>query len=196
MFARLLVVLAAALALAPSALAKGGSYVFDGGTPAQRAQVAAALAASSFDFSVVRAAVTVHIARGADSRATPGQVWLDADLLDGGSVAWGVVQHEFAHQVDDLVLDDAGRAALQAALGGRAWCSGAAHGDLGCERFADLVAWAYWQSPDNVMRPDGAADEGGQLAPAAFRALLARLLPSPPARQTAAVVKQAHPKRG
>jgi hypothetical protein len=196
MFARLLVVLAAALALAPGAAATGGRYVFDGGTPAQQAQVRAALAASSFDFSVVPTAVTVHIARGTDSRATPGQVWLDADLLDAGSFAWGVVQHEFAHQVDDLVLDDADRAALQAALGGTAWCSGAAHGDLACERFADLVAWAYWPSPDNVMRPAGGADEGGQLAPAAFRALLARLLPAQPVRQTAALVRRAPPKRG
>jgi hypothetical protein len=196
MLARLLVVLAAALALAPPAFAKGGSYVFDGGTPAQQAQVKAALAASSFDFSVVPATVTVHIARGTDSRATPGQVWLDADLLDGGSFAWGVVQHEFAHQVDDLVLDAAGRAALQAALGGTAWCSGAAHGDLACERFADLVAWAYWQSPDNVLRPAGGGDEGGQVTAAAFRALLGRLLPAAPARLTAAVVKRSHPKRG
>ena len=175
MLTRLLVVLAAALALAPSALAQGGSYVFDGGTPAEQAQVRSALAASSFDFSVVRTTVTVHIARGADSRALPGQIWLDADLLDGGSFSWGVVQHEFAHQVDFLVLGDAQRAALQTALGTTAWCYGSAHDALGCERFADLVAWAYWQSPDNVLRPDGAAPLTG----AAFRTLLSRLLPAP-----------------
>ena len=172
MFLRLLVILAASLALAPSALAKGGSYVFDGGTPAEQAQVRAALNASSFDFYVVPATVTVHIARGTDSRATPGHVWLDADLLDAGTFGWGVVQHEFAHQVDFLRFDDAARATLQAALGGSAWCSGAAHAELGCERFADLVAWAYWQSPANVMQP-----ERTQLTAAAFRSLLARLLP-------------------
>jgi hypothetical protein len=196
MFARVLVLLVAALALAPSALAKGGAYAFDGGTRAEQAQVTAALTASSFDFSVVPATVTVHIARGADSRATPGQVWLDADLLDSGSYSWGVVQHEFAHQVDFLALDGTDRTALQGALGGAAWCSGAAHADLACERFADLVAWSYWQSPDNVLRPAGAADEGGQLAPAAFRALLARLVPAAPVRATAAVVRKAPRKRG
>lgn len=189
MFARLLVVLAASLVLVPSALAKGGSYVFDGGTPTEQAQVKAALAASSFDFSVVPATVTVHIAPGADSRATPGQVWLDADLLDAGSYSWGVVQHEFAHQVDFLRFDDAARATLQAALGGAAWCSGAVHEQLGCERFADLVAWAYWQSPDNVIRP-----EGSHPTAAAFKALLARLLPQP-VRLTAAV-KAPPQKRG
>ena len=173
MFARFLVVLAAALALAPTALAKGGGYAFDGGTPAEQAQVRAALTASSFDFSVVPSTVTVHIAPGADSRATPGQVWLDADLLDAGSFSWGVVQHEFAHQVDFLVLDAGARATLQATLGGTAWCSGAAHAELGCERFADLLAWAYWQSPDNVMQPDSASP----VTPAAFRALVSRLLP-------------------
>jgi len=179
---RLLLILIGALALAPNAFARGGAYVFDGGTAGEQAQVRAALAASSFDFSVVPATVTVHIARGVESRALPGQVWLDADLLDGGTYAWGVVQHEFAHQVDFLLLDDARRTALQAALGGISWCSGAAHGQLGCERFADLVAWAYWQSPDNVLRPAG----GGPLSPTAFRSLLSRLLPAP-VRLTAAV---------
>jgi hypothetical protein len=189
MFARLLVVLVAALALTPSALAKGGSYVLDGGTPAEQAQVKAALDASSFDFSVVPATVTVHIAAGTDSRATPGQVWLDADLLDAGRFGWGVVQHEFAHQVDFLRLDDGARATLRAALGGKAWCSGAAHADLGCERFADLVAWAYWQSPDNVLQP-----EGTHVAAAAFKAMVARLLPQP-VRMTQSAVKPPR-KRG
>ena len=30
----------------------------------------------------------------------PGQIWLDASLLDSGRFSWGVVQHEYAHQVD------------------------------------------------------------------------------------------------
>lgn len=173
MLRRFLIVFATALALAPAALAKGGAYAFDGGTPAEQGQVRAALAASSFDFSVVPATVTVHIARGADSRALPGQVWLDADLLDAGSFSWGVVQHEFAHQVDFLVLDDAARTTLQQAVGGSAWCSDASHDQLGCERFADLLAWAYWRSPDNVMQPDSAPP----VTPAAFRALVSQLLP-------------------
>ena len=186
----LLLVLLGALVLAPTAFAGGGAYVFDGGTAGEQAQVRAALAASSFDFSVVPATVTVHIARGVDSQALPGQVWLDADLLDAGTYAWGVVQHEFAHQVDFLLLDDARRAVLQAALGGSAWCSGATHDRLGCERFADLVAWAYWPSPDNVLRPAG----GGPISPTAFRALVSRLLPAP-VRVTAAV-RRPPQKRG
>jgi len=182
MLRRLVLICIAALALAPSALAKGGSYVFAGGTRAEQAQVKAALDASSFDFSIVPGTVTVHIARGLASDATPGAVNLDANLLDAGRFSWGVVQHEFAHQVDFAVLTDAARAQIQAALGATAWCSGAPHAALGCERFADLVSWAYWQSPNNSLRPSSATDEGGQLTPAAFRALLATLLPQPPVR--------------
>src|SRR3954454_8709573 len=176
MVKRLLVLLVAALAFAPSALAKSGQLAFDGGTRAEQAQVKAALDASSFDFSFLPA-VTVHIARGVDSHSLAGQVWLDADLVDAGRFGWGVTQHEFGHQIDYFLLDDADRVALRATLGGDAWCSGAAHASLTCERFADLVAWAYWTSGDNVMRPLSTTDEGAQLAPAAFRALLARLLP-------------------
>ena len=146
MFARLLVVLAAALALSPTALARGGSYVFDGGTPAEQTQVRAALDASSFDFSVVPATVTVHIAPGTDSRATPGQVWLDADLLGPGRYGWGVVQHEFAHQVDFLRLSPEARSALGAALGTQVWChadvQGLPHSAYGCERFTSSLVWA------------------------------------------------------
>ena len=85
MFARLapaLALAAAALALAPVALASGGPYVFAGGTPAERSQVTQALQASSFPWDVVRQTVVVHIGRGVVSDATPGSLWLDADLLD------------------------------------------------------------------------------------------------------------------
>jgi hypothetical protein len=177
MLRRLLIALVAALAVAPAALAKGGSYVVQGGTRFEQSQVKAALDASTFDFSIVPGTVTVHIVRNAASEATPGNVYLDPGLLDAGRFSWGVVQHEFAHEVDFLVLTDAGRAQLQAALGGAAWCAGAPHAQLGCERFADLVSWAYWQSSDNCLKPASAADEGGQLSPAAFQALLARILP-------------------
>ena len=177
MVKRLLIALVAALVLAPSALATGGSYTFDGGTRAEQAQVKAALDASSFDYSVVPARVVVHITPNAVSEATPGNIYLAPSLLDAGRFGWGVVQHEYAHQVDFLVLTDAARAELQAALGGTAWCSGAVHAQLACERFADLLSWAYWQSPDNCLKPTSAADEGGQLAPAAFRALVTRVLP-------------------
>ena len=176
----------AALALSSSAYAHGGNYVFDGGTRAEQGQVKAALDASTFDFSVVRAAVTIHIGRGLSSSAAPGQVWLDADLLDAGRLSWGVVQHEYGHQVDFLLLNDAQRAELHTLLGGSAWCSGAPHVQLDCERFADLISWAYWTSPDNIMRPASATDEGGQVSPAAFRAALAQILPQLAVRQLAA----------
>jgi hypothetical protein len=192
---RLLPTIALALVLAPSALASGGTYVFDGGTRAEQAQVKAALDASSFDYSIVAQQVTIHIRRGSATEARPGQIWLDPDLLDSGRFAWGVVQHEYAHQVDFLVLTDAQRAQLHILLGGAAWCSGAAHDQLDCERFADLVSWAYWTSPDNVLKPTGATDEGGQVTPAAFRAALAQILPQPTRRVAAVQVKRAPRKR-
>jgi len=176
---RLLFVSLVALALAPGAWARGGNYVFDGGTHAEQAQVEAALDVSAFDFSVVPGPVTIHIARGLSSSAAPGQIWLDADLLDSGRLAWGVVQHEYGHQVDFSLLTPAGRVQLQQLLGGTAWCAGAPHAQLTCERFADLISWAYWTSPDNILKPAGSADEGGQVSPAAFRTALAGLLPSP-----------------
>ena len=185
-----LALVAAALALAPAALASGGNYTFAGGTRDQRGQVVQALQASSFPWSVVTQSVVVHIARGIPSSATPGNVWLDGDLLDAGRFSWGVVQHEYAHQLDFLVLTEAQRTALHALLGGATWWDDgvAAHGARDCERFADEVAWSYWTSADNVMRPAGPQDEGGQVAPAAFRAALARLLPAiAPLRTTAAV---------
>jgi len=171
MFTRLLFVLAISFVLAPGALAKGGNYAFDGGTRAEQAQVKAALDVSSFDFSLVPGQVTIHVVRGIVPEATPGQIWLDASLLDTGRFGWGVVQHEYGHQVDFALLDDSERARLQALLGGAAWCGGASHDQLTCERFADLISWAYWQSPDNVMKP-----AGGAVAPA-FRALLAQFIP-------------------
>lgn len=174
MLKRLLLVGFASLVLAPGALAKGGNYVFDGGTRAEQAQVKAALDVSSFDFSLVPGPVTIHVVGGFVPEATPGQIWLDASLLDTGRFAWGVVQHEYGHQVDFALLDDSERGRLQSLLGGTAWCSGASHDQLACERFADLISWAYWPSPDNVMTAGGGARAP---APAAFRALLTELLP-------------------
>src|SRR4051794_2971677 len=85
--------LCAALALAGAGWARSSAAVaYDGGTMPQRAQVRAALAASSFDRSVIPAPVTVHIVRGVLSHAAPGEVWLDGDLLDSGRFGWAVVQ--------------------------------------------------------------------------------------------------------
>jgi hypothetical protein len=168
---------AAALAIAPAALASGGNYVFDGGSKAQQGQVVAALDASSFPWGIVPGPVVVHIQRGVASSAAPNQIWLDSNLLNAGRFSWGVVQHEYAHQVDFALLTDSTRAQLHALLGGSAWCGAEGHAALDCERFADLVAWSYWSLPDNVMKPLSVNDEGGQVAPAVFRAALAAILP-------------------
>jgi hypothetical protein len=180
----LLATVVALLLLAPSAAdAAGGRYRIDGGTAAERAQIAAALDASSFDWSLVPVEIEIHVARGSGSYATPGQIWLDPDLLDAGRFAWGVVQHEYAHQVDFFCLTDTTRAELQPLLGGQAWWSSPTnvlpHAQLTAERFASTLAWSYWASPDNVMRPQRATDESAAMPPAAFRALIQRDLGLP-----------------
>lgn len=172
----------AALALPGQALASGGNYVFDGGSAKERATVRGALEASSFDWGLVPGPVTIHVARVGTSYATPGHIWLDAELLASGRFSWGIVQHEYAHQVDFLLLGADGRRQLQSRLGGRAYCGetpGVAHGDNTCERFASVLAWAYWPSKDNALRPASASDEAAAMPAAAFRALLSTLV-SPP----------------
>lgn len=168
-----------ALAVAGSAAAAGGNYVFDSGSAQEQAQVREALDVSSFDWSLVPAQIVVHIAHGSDSYAMPGQIWLDADLLDSGEFSWGVVQHEYAHQVDFFLLDDAKRALLQSTLGAASWCGSGAHGSQGCERFASTLAWSYWQSPENSMQPQSPHDESSAMAPASFRSLLVSLIGAP-----------------
>jgi hypothetical protein len=172
---------AAALALASTAAAGGGRYEFDGGSPDERETVQTALDASAFPWDLVPAPVVVEIREGAVSRAVPGRIVLDAAVLGtGGSFAWGLVQHEYAHQVDFLVLTPAQRAVLAAALGAEAWWdSRLPHGARGAERFASLVAWAYWPSERNIMRPLDGADAAAAMRPAEFRALLASLLGVP-----------------
>ena len=179
---RLVILLSALCALAAPGLAQaaGGNYVFAGGTPAEQTQVRNALDASSFNWGVVPQTITIHIARGIDSEATVGHIWLDSDLVDAGRFAWGTVQHEYAHQVDFFLLDDAKRSALAGGLGGGSWWATAAtgaHADATCERFASTLAWTFWQSKDNAMRPESPRDESAAMAPAAFKALLAQVLP-------------------
>lgn len=169
----------AALALPGQALASGGNYVFDGGSAKERAAVKSALDASSFNWGIVPGPVTIHIAKIGTSYATPGNVWLDGQLLASGRFAWGIVQHEYAHEVDFLLFGAEARRQLQSSLGGRAYCgevAGLAHGDNTCERFASVLAWAYWPSKDNSLHPESAADEAGAMPAAAFRALLATLV--------------------
>jgi hypothetical protein len=83
--------LAASAQPAPHRPALRAIYRFDGGTPAERSGVRAALRASSFDWRVVPGVVTIHIVPdlGA-SEAAPGEIWLDTGLLDTGMFAWGV----------------------------------------------------------------------------------------------------------
>ena len=186
MVKRLIIPLVLAFALAPAAQAAGGHYVFDGGTRAERGQVTAALNASSFDWDVVPGPIVIHIGSAVGPHALAGQIWLDASLLDTGRFSWGVVQHEYAHQVDFALLTDPRRAQLLPQLQTTVWWGGGmAHAQLGAERFADELAWAYWPSPDNVMKPSSTTDEGGQMSPAAFRAALGSLLGVQPVRRLA-----------
>jgi len=181
-----------ALAVPPATAGARDSHVFDGGTLAERQVVVSALEASAFDWGFVPGPITIHIVRGEPSRSIPHEIWLDADLLDAGRFAWGVVQHEYAHQVDYLLLDDAERATLLTRLRGRDWCHGVpglAHSDYGCERFASTLAWSYWPSPDNSMRPAGPHDESAAMAPGRFRALMTRLIGAP-SRSSAASTRR------
>ena len=179
MLHRLAVLTAAACLASPATTAgAGGGYRFDGGTKQQRETVVAALRASSFDWSVVPRPITIHTVDGEPSRSIPHEIWLDADLLDAGEFAWGVVQHEYAHQVDYLLFDETERSLLLKRLGGRDWCYGTpglAHDQYGCERFASTLAWSFWPSAENSMRPTGRRDESAAMAPAKFRALVSRL---------------------
>jgi hypothetical protein len=190
---------------AQPAVAGGGKYSFSGGTPAQQATVRAALDASSFDWGVLPGSITVHIGAIGGSYSEAGNVYLDRSLLDSGRFAWGVVQHEFGHQVDFLLLDDSKRALLELSLGGKDWCysvTGLAHADYGCERFASELAWAYWGSPDSSMSPTATRGESSSMPVAQFRALLARILALPslatvaPVKAFAPPAKARHPRKG
>jgi hypothetical protein len=180
--------IAPALVWTGSASARGGTYVFDGGTAKQQAQVRVALDVSSFNWSLVPATITIHLGKGIETYATPGEIWIDSDLLTSGPFAWGPIQHEYAHQVDFFLLDDAKRAQLRTLLGGRAWFAHgnvagfhrrADHASFTAERFASTLAWSYWQSPANSLRPSSAKDESAAMEPARFRALLSQLLGIP-----------------
>jgi hypothetical protein len=182
-----------ALVFAGPAAARGGTYVFEGGTLKEQAQVRVALEASTFNWSVVPATITIHLHRGIDSYAARGDIWLDTRLVDAGIFSWGPIQHEYAHQVDFFLLNDHQRLQLNALLGGKVWSHGAStarlghsadHASLGAERFASTLAWAYWQSPANSLKPVSRKDESAAMAPARFRQLLQGMLgirnPTPP----------------
>jgi hypothetical protein len=191
----LLVALPVALALSANALASGGNYSFQGGTAYQQAQVRDALNASSFNWSLVTQQITIDIDPSVvQDESTPGEIFLSPSLLDSGEFSWGVVQTEYANQVDFLLLPQQDDALLNTALGGTAWCYGDQAGlqlaQYGCERFAATLAWAYWQSSDNCIQPSEVGADAAGMAPAAFRALLASLLgdvTSAPTVQTASL---------
>jgi hypothetical protein len=190
-FTSLLAGAAVAAVLAQPALAAGGRFTFAGGTARQQSAVRGALGASSFDWNVLPSSIVVHIAPVDGSYAEPGHVYIDGALLDSGRYSWGIVLHEFAHQVDFLLFDDATRAMFNRALGGSDWCYGVLeldHAAYGCERFASELAWAYWPSAENSMSPANTHGESGALPAAQFRSLLAGVLglPTPPTRMTTA----------
>jgi hypothetical protein len=183
MLRRISTVLAFSLLLLPaSAKAGGGNYVFEGAKPAERSTVRAALNASSFDWDVVQARVTIHVGAYGVSHSTPQHIWLDRRLLAAGRFAWGTIMDEYAHQVDFLVLDAPHREVLQQRLRASAWCyerAGVSHGANGCERFASMVAWAYWPSTQNSYSPRSSSDESAAMPADEFRRLVDSLVKIP-----------------
>jgi hypothetical protein len=176
----ILSLLATALVFSGGALASGGNYVFQGGTPAEQQTVTDALNASSFNWSLVPQQITIQIAPVAIDSSLPGTIFLDPSLLDSGEFSWGVVQNEYANQVDFSLLPEAAEPTFSAALGGTVWCrddqAGLQTEQYGCERFASTLAWAYWLDPQNCIRPGATGGISGSMAPAAFRALLSSTL--------------------
>ncbi len=175
----LLAVSIASLALPGAAFAGGGDYAFDGGTKAQRAQVRAALGASTFNWNTVPTRVTIHVKPNIPTQATPGHIWLDAGLVSSGRFAWAAIQDEYAHQVDFSRFDAATRKRLTGELGARDWCygvTGLQHAEYGCERFASTLVWAFWPSKHNAYRPTSSSDESAAMPPQQFRTLVTDLL--------------------
>jgi hypothetical protein len=165
------------LAIASSPAAARSAYSFDGGTPRERATVRAALDASSFDWNLVPGHVTIHIISGGRSHARCGEIWLGSALLGYRRAAWGIVQHEYAHQVDYFLFDAKVRARLDRTLGGKTWWPDGRfrHDQYGAERFASTLAWAYWPSPHNTLIRY-AHEEATALPQAQFRRLVDQLL--------------------
>jgi hypothetical protein len=204
-FRRLIVVLALALGVGLGcgdvAEASGGNYTVVGGTARDAKQIRKALNASSFNWSLVPAQITIHVAAGSESASTPGHIWLSPELLASGSFSWGIVQHEYAHQVDFFLLGEAQRTLLTQQLHASDWCYGTPglrHEQYGCERFASTLAWAYWPDRRNSQRPTSAKDESSAMTPARFRGLVAGMLgfASPRPSQLAAAARLVRASKG
>jgi hypothetical protein len=180
-----LAALAVGLTQAGTASAVGGHYTIVGGNDFERRQVQLALEVSSFDWSLIPRTITIRIEPIGQSRAGYGVIRLAAGRLDVGRTAWGVVQHEYAHQIDFFLLDAAKRAALTTFLGGEVWAPDdrgfvLPHAAYTGERFASAVAWTFWQDPDNSMAPGRNPDLPAGFDPGAFQMLLAGMGLAPP----------------
>jgi hypothetical protein len=176
------VALLASLTLAGTAQAAGGDYVFEGGSPEAQATVRAALDASRFNFDRIPAQITIRISHCGCAGAREGLIVLDEGVvLDtslGARYSWGLIQHEYAHQIDYFLFQERDRAAVRRTLGGKDWCyetAGLSHDEHGCERFADVFSWAFWPSKRNVLRADAKAI-APQMSPKQLRAFVNRLL--------------------
>jgi len=172
-----------ALIGAAGARAAGGDYVIAGGTAPERSQVRAALNTSAFDWSLVPEQITITVARDVSTESTPGEITVDSGLLDSGRFAWGFIQHEYAHQVDFFLLDPQVRAMFLDRLGGTTWIPSAGQTvpfrQIGAERFASLLSWAYWPSADNAddtFRWGTRNPAGMVTTPSLFRELLTQTL--------------------
>ena len=176
---RHLVLLAAFVALAVPARADAADVALDfsGGSEEARAEVVSALEGSAFDWSLIGRPVTVQILDCGCAGSRPGVVVLDETLLAsspyGRAYTWGIVQHEFAHQVWWYALDDARRSELRTLLGGADLCyeqPGLPHDAHACELFASTLAWAYWAAAGNPMQAEKV------MGARQFRRLLGRML--------------------
>jgi hypothetical protein len=179
-----LVTFVASLVFAGTAEATAGNYVLEGGNAEAQETVRAALNASTFEFSRVPAQITIRITTCGCAGARPGLIVLDETVLTDASLgdrySWALIQHEYAHQIDYFLFEDADRAAVRKALGGRDWCyekAGLAHDAHGCELFADVFAWAFWPARKNILRPDAKTFAPGQ-TPSQLRAFVNSLLAS------------------
>jgi hypothetical protein len=172
-----LLVALVALALPGAAGAADVALEFSGGSDAARAEVLAALDASAFDWSLIGRPVTVQIYACGCAGSRPGVVVVDETMLAaspyGRAYTWGIVQHEFAHQVWWYALDDGRRSQFQTLLGGADLCyeqPGLPHDAHACELFASTLGWAYWPVAGNPMQAEKV------MGARQFRRLLSRML--------------------
>ena len=177
----------AALALPARPAARGGHYAFDGGTPASRPRCASRSRSAASTGTSCPTTVTIHLHRGSGSYATPGAIWIDTELARLRHVRVGPDPARVRPPGRLLpsrrrTAQRAERRARRARLvgePGRRRLHGPDHASLGAERFASTLAWSYWQSPANSLTPTSKKDESAAMAPASFRALLARVLGIP-----------------